>query len=111
MALSYRTFSLVYLLRNTLCLRRRHPHRLVSLAPSNLRPRTFSINHLLIDYASGVVIRITYGDPNGGNKDSRDCARSAVKSDGFCAAKRIPLIKPLALRVLQHPLTPANMVC
>ena len=34
------------------------------------------------------------------NKDGRDGARSAVKSGGYCAGKTIPLIKPLALRVI-----------
>ena len=72
--------------------------------------RIFSLGHLLIDYAFGAAIRIAYGDPDGGDEDGRDGARSAVKSGGYCAAKTTPLVKPLALRVLQHPLTPATPV-
>ena len=72
--------------------------------------RTFSLVHLLVDYAFGAAIRIAYGDRDGGNEDGRDGARSAVKSGGYWAAETIPLIKPLALRVLQHPLTPVTPV-
>ena len=70
--------------------------------------RTFSSVHLLIDYAFGAVIRIPYGDPDGGDEDNRDGARSAVKSGGYCAAKNTPPNKRFALRVLQHPPRPAK---
>ena len=60
--------------------------------------RTFSLVHILVDYAFVAAIRITYGDRYGGNEDGRDGARSAVKSGGCYAAKTIPLIKLLALR-------------
>ena len=63
-----------------------------------------------MDYAFGAAIGIAYGDPNGGDEDSRDGSRSSVKSGGYCAAKTTPLIKFLALRVLQHPLTPEKLV-
>ena len=72
--------------------------------------RIFSLGLILIDYALGAAIRIAYGDPGGGDEDGRDGARSAVKSGGYCAAKTTPFVKPLALRVLQHPLTPATPV-
>ena len=73
--------------------------------------RTFSLVDLLvIGYAFGAATRIAYGDPDGGNEDGHNGARSAVKSGGYCTAKTIPLIKPLALRVLQHPLTPLTPV-
>ena len=62
--------------------------------------RIFSLVHLLVDYAFGAAIHIAHGDPDGDDEDSRDDTRSAVKSGGCCAAKTIPLIKPLALRVL-----------
>ena len=52
----------------------------------------------------------SYGDPGGGDEDGRGGTRSAVKSGGCCAAKTISLIKPLALRVIQHPLTPARQI-
>ena len=70
----------------------------------------FSLLNILIDYAFGAAIRIAYGDRDGGDEDGRDGVHSAVKSGGCCAAKTISLIKPLALRVLQHPLTPATPV-
>ena len=57
--------------------------------------RTFSLVHLLIDYAFGAIIRIAYGDPDGGDEDGRDSGRSAVKSGGCCAAKTTPLVKPV----------------
>ena len=72
--------------------------------------RTFSLVHLLIDYAFGAAIRIAYGDPDGGDEDGRDGVRSAVKSGGCCAAKTTPPYKTVALRVLQHPLTPVTPV-
>ena len=72
--------------------------------------RTFSVVHLLIEYAFSAAIRIAYSDPDGGNKNGRNGARSAVKSGGCCAVKTISLIKPLALRVLQHPLRPAKPI-
>ena len=70
--------------------------------------RIFSLVHLLVDYAFGAAIRIAYGDRDGGNEDGRDGARSAVRSGGCCAAKTAPPHKTCALRVLQHPLRPAN---
>ena len=73
-----------------------------------LRYRTFSLVHLLVDYAFGAVIRITYGDRDGGSENGRDGARSAVKSDGCCTAKTTPPYKNFALRMLQHTLRPAN---
>ena len=57
------------------------------------------------------AIRITYGDPNGGDKDGRNGVLSAVRSGGYCAAKTSLIIKILAVRVLHHPLTPATPVC
>ena len=72
--------------------------------------RIFSLGLILIDYALGATICIAYGDPDGGDEDGRDGSLSAVKSGGYCAAKTTPLVKPLALRVLQHPLTPASPV-
>ena len=62
--------------------------------------RTFSLVHLLVDYAFRAAIRIAYGDRDGSDEDGRDGARSAVKSGDCCAEKTVPLIKPLALRVL-----------
>ena len=59
-------------------------------------------------YAFGAAIRITYGDRDGGDEDSRDDAHSAVKSGGCCAAKTNPPNKTFALRVTQHPLRPAK---
>ena len=53
-------------------------------------------------YAFSTAVLIAYGDSDGGNEDGRDSVRSVVKSGGCCAAKTIPLIKPLALRVLQR---------
>ena len=50
----------------------------------------------------------TYGDRHSGNKDGRDDACSAVKSGGCCAAKTTPPYTSFALRMLQHPLRPAN---
>ena len=70
--------------------------------------QTFSIAYLLVDYAFGTAIRIAYGDRDGGDKDGRDGARSAVRSGGCRAAKTTPSHKTCALRVLQHPLRPAN---
>ena len=62
--------------------------------------RTFSLVHLLVDYALGAAIRIAYGDrDDGGDEDGRDGARSAVKSGGCCAAKTTPPNKIFALRV------------
>ena len=48
---------------------------------------TFSLVHILVDYAFGADIRIAYGDRDGGGEDGRDGARSAVKSGGCCATK------------------------
>ena len=70
--------------------------------------RIFSLGHVLVDYAFGAAIRIAYGDRDGGDEDGRDGARSAVRSGGCCAAKTAPPHKTCALRVLQHPLRPAN---
>ena len=70
--------------------------------------RIFSLGHLLVDYAFVAAIRIAYGDRDGGDEDGRDGARSAVRSGGCCAAKTAPSHKTCALRVLQHPLRPAN---
>ena len=75
-----------------------------------LTSRIFSLDRLLIDYIFGAAICIAYGDPDGGDEDSRDGVRNTVKSGGYCAAKTTPLVKPLPLRVLQHPLTPATPV-
>ena len=61
-------------------------------------------------YSFGAAICIAYGDLDGGDEDSRDGMRSAVKSGGGCAAKTTPPNKPFTLRVLQHPLTPAMPV-
>ena len=72
--------------------------------------RIFSLVHLLIDYAFGAAVRIAYGNRDGGNKDGRDGARSAVKSGGCCAAKTTPPNITFALRVLQHPPRPANQI-
>ena len=72
--------------------------------------RTFSLGHGLVSYTFDAAIRIVYGDPDGSNEDDRDDVRSAVKSSGYFAAKTTPLIKTLALRVLQHPLMPAPPV-
>ena len=69
--------------------------------------RNFSYGHLLMGDAFGAAIRIAYGDPDGGDEDGRDGARSAVKSGGYCAAKTTPSLKTFTLRVLQHPLRPA----
>ena len=56
-------------------------------------------------YDFGAAIRIAYGDPNDGDEDGRDGVRSAVKY-GYCAAKTTScIIKVLAVRVPQHPLT------
>ena len=63
--------------------------------------RTFSLVHLLIDYAFLAAIRIAYGDPDGGDEDGRDGARSAIKSGDCCAAKTTPPNKTFALRVLR----------
>ena len=52
----------------------------------------------------------TYGDPDGGDENGCNGARSVVKSGSCCAAKTIPLIKTLELRVLQHPLRPAKQI-
>ena len=76
-----------------------------------LTSRIFSLDRLLIDYVFRVAICIAYGDADGDDEDSRNGVRNTVKSGGYCAAKTIPLIKPLALRVLQHPLTPATLIC
>ena len=62
-------------------------------------------------YSSLVAtIAIVQGDPDGGDEDGRDGVRSAAKSGGYCAAKTTPLIRTLALRVLQHPLRPTTPV-
>ena len=71
----------------------------------------FSLGHVLIGYAFGAAIRIAYGNSNGGGEDGRKGVRSAVKSGSCCTAKTTPVIKILAVRVLQHPLTPAKLVC
>ena len=70
--------------------------------------RTFSLVHILVDYAFVAAIRITYGDRYGGDEDGRDGARSAVKSGGCCARKTTPPYKTFALTVLQNPLRPMN---
>ena len=72
--------------------------------------RIFSLDNLLVDYAFGAAIRIAYDNSDDGDEDGRDGARSAVKSGDCCAAKTIPFIKRLALRVLQHPLRPAKQI-
>ena len=61
-----------------------------------------------MDYVFGAAIDIAYGDSDGGDKDGRDGARSTVRSGDFCAAKTTRPHKTCALRVLQHPLRPAN---
>ena len=76
-----------------------------------VRCQTFSLGHIIIGYVFGAAIRIAYGDPDGGDKDCRGSVRSAVKSDGYCAAKTTPIIKILALKVLHHPLMPTTPVC
>ena len=68
----------------------------------------FSLGHILRGYAFDAAIRITYGDRDGGDEDGRDGLRSTVKSGGCCAAKTTPPYKTIALRVLQHPLSPAK---
>ena len=65
---------------------------------------------LVKGYAFGATIRIAYGDTESGDKDPRDGVRSAVNSGGYCAAKTTPPNKIFALRVLQHPMTPAMPV-
>ena len=70
--------------------------------------RILSLVHLLVDYAFSAAIRITYGDRDGGDEDGRDGARSAFRSGGCCATKTTPPHKTCALRVLHHPLRPAN---
>ena len=61
-----------------------------------LRCQTFSLVHLLIDYAFSAAIHTAYGDPVGDYKDSRDDARSAIKSGGCCATKTTPPNKTFA---------------
>ena len=39
-----------------------------------LSDRTFSLVQLLVGYAFGAVIRIAYGDRDGGDEDGRDGA-------------------------------------
>ena len=51
--------------------------------------RTFSLDQVLMDYLFGAAIRIAYGDLNGGDGDSHDGVRSAVKSGGYCATKQL----------------------
>ena len=74
--------------------------------------RTVSLGHALIDYAAfgAIIIIIAHGDPNGGNEDGCDDACSAAKSGGYRTMKTTPLIKTLALRVLQQPLKPVTPV-
>ena len=54
------------------------------------------------------VIHVAYGDLDSSNKDGRNGVRSAVKSGGYFAMKTTPIIKFLAVRVLQHPRMPAT---
>ena len=61
-------------------------------------------------YAFGAAIRIAYGNRDGGDKDGRNSARSAVKSGGYCTVKTNFPNKTFALRVLQHPLRPAKQI-
>ena len=72
--------------------------------------RIFSLAYLLVNYALGAAICIVYGDRHGGDedKDGRDGAHSAVRSGGCCVAKTTPPYKTCVVRVLQHPLRPAN---
>ena len=72
--------------------------------------QTFSLVHLLIDYAFDDAIRIAYGNPNVSDEDGRNGALIAVKSGGGYVAETIHLIKPLALRVFQCPLRPAKQI-
>ena len=60
--------------------------------------RTFSLVHLLVDYAFGAAIGIAYCDRDGGDEDGRDGVRSAVRPGGCCAAKTTPPYKTFALR-------------
>ena len=73
-----------------------------------LNYQIFSLINLLVDYAFGAAIRIAYGDRDGSDEDGRDGARSAVRSGVCCAAKTASPQKTCELRVLQHPLKPAN---
>ena len=57
--------------------------------------RTFSLAYLLVDYAFGAAICVTYGDRDDGDEDGRNGARSAVRSGGCWAAKKLLLIKPM----------------
>ena len=67
--------------------------------------RTFGLVHVLIDHSFGAAIPIAHGDPDGDDEDIRsDGVHSAVKSGGYYSAKTIPLIKILALSVLQQTL-------
>ena len=70
--------------------------------------RTFSLGHILILDVFGAAIDNAYGNSDGGNEDGRDGARIAVRSGGCCAAKTTLPYKTCALKVLQHPLRPAN---
>ena len=70
--------------------------------------RTFSLVHLLVDYAFVAAIRIVYGDRDGGDEDGRDGTRSAFELGGCCAAETTPPYETFALTVLQHPLRPAK---
>ena len=64
--------------------------------------QTFSLSRILIYYVFCAAIPIAHGNPDGGDEDGRDGVRSAAKSGSYL--KTTPLIKTLALRVLQHPL-------
>ena len=75
--------------------------------PMAVRCQTVSLGYVLIDYAFSAAILIAHGDLNGSNKNSLDGMCSAAKSGGYCTMKTTPLIKTLALRVLQQPLMPA----
>ena len=58
-----------------------------------------------MNYAFSVTSAIAHGNPDRDDEDGLDGMCSAAKSGGYCAAKITRLIKTLALRVLQHPLT------
>ena len=55
----------------------------------------FSLVDLLIDYAFGASIRIAYGDPDGGDEDVRDGARSAASQAAATPRKQYLSSNPL----------------
>ena len=57
-----------------------------------LSSRTFSLVHLLIDYAFGAAIGIASRDPDDNGEEGLDGVRSAVKSMWLLRRKTIPLI-------------------